>query len=92
MEQIAKKGKIKFTHRESQCLALLLYGKTTKEIADILCLSPRTIGFYVNNIKQKAGLNKKAILLKELKTDQFKEKYELTGNPFFLAQEEISQR
>jgi DNA-binding CsgD family transcriptional regulator len=69
-------AKIKFTKRESQCIVLLMRGKTNRQVADTLTLSPNTVGFYINNIKQKTGLSKQLLLI-ELKKDQFKEKYQL---------------
>jgi DNA-binding CsgD family transcriptional regulator len=83
--EITTKAKVRFTLRESQCLVLLLGGKTTREVAHTLSLSPRTVGFYLNNIKNKAGLNKKSVLLSELKKDQFKEKYELANIEYSWA-------
>lgn len=43
----------KLSKRERQCLHFLLQGKTIKEIAAYLSLSPRTVEYYFNNIKDK---------------------------------------
>jgi DNA-binding CsgD family transcriptional regulator len=48
-----------FSKREHECLASLAKGKTVKEIANNLNLSPRTIEFYVGNAKKKVGCNYK---------------------------------
>ena len=39
--------------RERECIKLLLHGKSTKETAALLNLSPRTIEHYLENIKNK---------------------------------------
>ena len=39
--------------REFEVFIALAKGKTTNEIADTLCLSPRTVGTHLYNIKQK---------------------------------------
>lgn len=41
--------------REFEVFMLLAQGKSTNEIAETLCLSPRTIGTHLYNIKQKLG-------------------------------------
>lgn len=49
--------------REKDCLELLQKGKTAKESAETMGISPRTIEFYLENIKDKLGcVNKKEIL------------------------------
>lgn len=56
---------IKLTKRESECLALLSYGKQVKEVARLLKLSPRTVETYLNDVKWKTKCNTKsqAVLL-----------------------------
>lgn len=49
--------------RELQCMFHLLRGKTSKEIAQALQLSKRTIDFYLDNIKNKFGCQNKAALI-----------------------------
>jgi DNA-binding CsgD family transcriptional regulator len=39
---------------------LLSAGRGTKEIAIALDLSPRTVEFYINSIKEKTGLHSRA--------------------------------
>ena len=52
-----------FTPREIQVANLIKQGKTTKGIARIINLSPRTIEFHRDNIRTKIGIkNKKANL------------------------------
>jgi NarL family two-component system response regulator LiaR len=43
------------TDREREVLALLVDGKTNKEIAEALTLSPATVRVYVSNILSKLG-------------------------------------
>ena len=44
------------SNRELQCLKFLAHGMRTKEIGQILTLSPRTVEGYTNNIKEKTGI------------------------------------
>jgi DNA-binding CsgD family transcriptional regulator len=60
----------RFTSRELQCLPLLLNGFSSKQIAEYLNLSFRTVEDYINNIKQKCNTKTKNELLKLL-SDQF---------------------
>ncbi len=57
------------TQQEYRCLAHLIHGTTVKETAANLNLSPRTVEFYLNNIKQRFKLKKKRLLI-ELFTQQ----------------------
>jgi len=43
----------KISKRERECLEFLSKGMTAKEIARVLDLSPRTIEFYIENLKKK---------------------------------------
>lgn len=68
-EQQASKRKIELSQREKEVLAMILEEKTTKEIADALFISPKTVEGHRYNlllkfdVKNLAGLVKKAILL-----------------------------
>lgn len=57
---------IPFSRREAECLKYLYYGKSAKEIAKILQLSPRTIETYINNIKSKTHINSLQEILSKL--------------------------
>jgi two-component system invasion response regulator UvrY len=46
--------------REFEVFMALAKGETTNEIAKILCLSPRTVGTHLYNIKQKLNANNSA--------------------------------
>jgi len=52
-----------FTPKEIEAASLIKKGKTTKELAEFMCISPRTVDTYRDNIRKKLGLsNKKANL------------------------------
>lgn len=51
------------TPREIECLYHLSQEKTCKEIAQSLRLSPRTVEYYLNNIKEKSGYKTRARLI-----------------------------
>lgn len=45
------------TEREKQVFRLLANGVTTREIADVLCISPKTVAKHRTSIKKKLSLN-----------------------------------
>ena len=55
-----------FTRREAECLFYLLRGLTIASTAKMLDLSPRTVEFYVKNMKVKLGVKSKVELIDEL--------------------------
>lgn len=57
---------IQLSQRQAACARLLLEGKTIKQIATILSLSPRTVETYINNLKIKFSCENKTILIKKL--------------------------
>ena len=52
-----KYQKVYLSQRQAECAFYILQGKTAKQIAKILQLSPRTIEDIIKNIKNKLGLN-----------------------------------
>jgi PAS domain S-box-containing protein len=52
------------TPRETQVANLIKEGRTTKEIADFLNMSPGTIDFHRNSIRRKFNLNNKKVNLR----------------------------
>ena len=55
---------MKFTPSEVQVSNLIKQGRTTKEIAEYLNLSPRTVDFHRDKIRKKLGLNKEKVNLR----------------------------
>jgi len=55
---------LKLTPQEIQVANLVRQGKTTKEIAEFLNLSPRTVEFHRNSIRKKIGLRNEKINLR----------------------------
>jgi steroid delta-isomerase-like uncharacterized protein len=56
------------TKRERECLECLLRGKTAKETATILGLSPRTVESYIETIKRKLKCSNKGELFSTAET------------------------
>ena len=52
-----------FTQREVDCLFHFLENRTIAETARFLELSPRTVEFYLKNMKMKVGVKSKEALL-----------------------------
>lgn len=52
------------SEREEDVLRLVAEGKTAKEIAEILFISPRTVENYKNNMLKKLGLHKTSDLIR----------------------------
>lgn len=67
----AKYGKTYFTRREAERMVCLLKGKKTKDVAMILKLSPRTVEFYIKNMKAKVGCRTKFELIDLVNTSEF---------------------
>lgn len=65
-----------FTYREAQCMALMLRGHTMLSSAEILELSPRTIEFYLKNIKYKLKCRTKSELIRKIIYSEFGRKLE----------------
>jgi len=61
-EQLAKKSLL--TSREEEILRLVVEGKTAKQIANVLFISPRTVENYKNALLKKLNLNRTSDLIK----------------------------
>lgn len=55
---------IRLTRREKEITKLIVDGKTSQEIADVLFISPRTVEAHRANLMQKLGLKNTAALVK----------------------------
>jgi DNA-binding NarL/FixJ family response regulator len=54
----------RLTDRERQALKLIAEGHTTREIADILVVSPKTVEWYKTSLMDKLGIHNKTDLIK----------------------------
>lgn len=59
------------TSREREVLQMLAEGRTAKEVAAALGLSPKTVAFHRSNVKRKLGLHKTVELIKRLVDEGF---------------------
>lgn len=64
-------GNIYFTKREAECMVWLLKGKTINSVAGILNLSPRTVEYYIKNMKTKLGCRTKFELIDLVHASEF---------------------
>lgn len=64
-------GDLYFTRRESECMVWLLRGKTINSVATILKLSPRTVEYYIKNMKNKLGCRTKFELIDLVYASEF---------------------
>ncbi len=62
---------VALTRREAQCMRLFLDGKTIAEVAQHLNLSPRTIEFYMKNMKKKLNCRRKTELMEKILNSDF---------------------
>jgi len=57
-------GRVRLTEREKQVLSLIAEGKSTREIAEQLCLSVKTVMAHRTNIMDKLDIHSRAELVK----------------------------
>ena len=62
---------IYLTYREAQCMLLFIRGKTVAKVAEQLALSPRTVEYYLNNIKDKVNCRTKSELIERIAQTAF---------------------
>lgn len=62
---------VKFSRREAECLVKFLQGMTVRDTAEALGLSPRTVEFYVKNMRQKVGCRTKSELINIVANSDF---------------------
>jgi len=66
-----KYGDLYFTKREAECMLWLLRGKTIGGVALVLKLSPRTVEYYIKNMKNKLGCRTKFELIDLIYASEF---------------------
>ncbi|MCK4609098.1 MAG: helix-turn-helix transcriptional regulator [Gammaproteobacteria bacterium] len=62
---------IYFTQREAECMMQLLQGKSFSGAAEKLNLSPRTVEFYVKNMRKKLNCDSKFELIAQVRDSDF---------------------
>lgn len=62
---------VRFSRREAECMVMFLQGMTMRDTAEALGLSPRTVEFYVKNMRQKVGCSTKAELINIVANSDF---------------------
>jgi len=72
MYNLGKKFKnIYFSKREAECMVHLLKAKSVRGVAKLLSLSPRTVEFYLKNMKRKLNCNTKFELIDLVAKSEF---------------------
>lgn len=66
---------IYFTERERQTIFYFLQGKTTAQVGVCLNLSPRTVEYYLKNMKSKLNCQRKSELIGKIFEIGFTEKF-----------------
>jgi len=66
---------IYYTKREAECLIYLIQGNTLVATAKLMDLSPRTVEFYVKNMRLKIGATTKTQLLNKIEETDFVKNY-----------------
>lgn len=66
---------IYLTSREAQCMQNFLENKTVSEAASLLSLSPRTVEFYLKNMKTKLECKTKSELIQKVRESEFSKNY-----------------
>ena len=61
--QLTTKIKQSFSKREIECLYYLMKGKTARETSIHLNLSPRTVEYYLDTLKEKLACRKKSEII-----------------------------
>lgn len=66
MDEKEQRGKPLLTHRERDVFELLVQDKTTKEIAELLFISEKTVRNHISNVIQKLGVSGRSQAVVEL--------------------------
>ncbi len=70
------------TYQEARCMACFLRGNTVKSAARIMDLSPRTVEYYVNNMKKRLDCHTKSELIYRVIETEFPYKFNLNPMEF----------
>ena len=62
---------VHFTQREAECMVYLLKGMTNAFVAELMGLSPRTIEYYIKNMRTKLCCKNKNELVQRVKGSDF---------------------
>ncbi len=65
------------THREAECAYLMLHGYTNTEVAHRLNLSPRTVEYYLKNMRDRLCCYSKIHLLRVINSTNFMSTFKL---------------
>lgn len=68
-----------FTRREAECMVQFLKGKTISQAALSLNLSPRTVEFYLKNMKNKLSCQTRPELIQAIVNSDFQENVDFVG-------------
>jgi len=71
-----KHPKVHLTPREAECMELILCGKTNGQVGKALKLSPRTVEYYVGNLKHKLNCRSKSELIGKVRDTPFEKNYQ----------------
>lgn len=72
---ICEQKEVVLSKREAQCLYHLLQGKTAKETANTLCISPRTVEVYLRSLKDKTNSGTKIDIIAKIDKLHFLRSY-----------------
>lgn len=65
MTEEKSSGPVRLTKREVEVLVLVIEGKSSKEVADHIYVSKRTVDFHLANIYQKLGVSNRVQAFRE---------------------------
>lgn len=66
MKDVGRKSRSLLTQREREVFELLVQDKTTKEIAEMLFISEKTVRNHISNVIQKIGVKGRSQAVVEL--------------------------
>lgn len=69
METLSESSKTKqstLSHRELEVLGLILEGQSSKEVANVLCCTKRTVDFHLSNAYKKLQVSNRVQAMRRL--------------------------